>query len=126
MVSTASILPPTLPQVVILLNRKYLLTPSILMIFSSSICYLAFRHELDFGDRYDILLHFDNEIVFERNKFMNCVRRTLTTITVMLAVVISGCSSDRGTGEKQDSDKSNVTRGEQEMRKAKNQALNLT
>ncbi|MHC4692400.1 MAG: FxLYD domain-containing protein [Planctomycetota bacterium] len=43
---------------------------------------------------------------------MNCVRRTLTTITVMLAVVISGCSSDRGTGEKQDSDKSNVTRGE--------------
>jgi len=43
---------------------------------------------------------------------MNRIQRTLTTIAVMLAVVISGCSSDRGTVEKQDSDKSTATRGE--------------
>lgn len=40
------------------------------------------------------------------------IQRTLTTIAVMLAVVISGCSNDRGAGEKQDSDGSTATRGE--------------
>jgi len=43
---------------------------------------------------------------------MNHIRRILTTIAVMLAVVISGCSSDKGTSEKQDPDRSTETRGE--------------
>ena len=43
---------------------------------------------------------------------MNHIQRVLATIAVLLAVVISGCSNDRGTGEKQDSDKSTTTRGE--------------
>ena len=43
---------------------------------------------------------------------MNRIQRTLATIAVMLAVVISGCSSDRNAGEKQDSDRSTATRGE--------------
>ncbi|MHC4587565.1 MAG: FxLYD domain-containing protein, partial [Planctomycetota bacterium] len=43
---------------------------------------------------------------------MNRIQRTLATIAVMLAVVISGCSSDRGTGDKQDSDRPTATRGE--------------
>jgi len=43
---------------------------------------------------------------------MNRIQRSLATIAVMLAVVISGCSSDRNAGEKQDSDRSTATRGE--------------
>jgi hypothetical protein len=43
---------------------------------------------------------------------MNRIRRALATIAVILAVVISGCSSDRGTGDKQDSDTPTATRGE--------------
>ena len=43
---------------------------------------------------------------------MNRIQRTLATIAVMLAVVISGCSSDGGTGDKQDSDRPTATRGE--------------
>ena len=43
---------------------------------------------------------------------MNRIQRTLATIAVMLAVVISSCSSDRGAGEKQDSDRSTTTRSE--------------
>jgi hypothetical protein len=43
---------------------------------------------------------------------MNRIQRTLATIAVMLAVVISGCSSDKGTGDKQDSDRPTATRGE--------------
>jgi hypothetical protein len=34
---------------------------------------------------------------------MNHIQRTLVAIAVMLAAVISGCSSDAGTGENQDS-----------------------
>ncbi len=43
---------------------------------------------------------------------MNRIQRTLATIAVMLAVIISGCSSDRGAGEKQNSDRSTTTQGE--------------
>ncbi len=43
---------------------------------------------------------------------MNRIQIILATIAVMLAVIISGCSSDRGTGENQDSDRSTATRGE--------------
>ncbi|MHC4640717.1 MAG: hypothetical protein ACYS32_03665 [Planctomycetota bacterium] len=43
---------------------------------------------------------------------MTRIQRTLATIAVMLAIVISGCSSDRGAGERQDSDRSADTRGE--------------
>ncbi len=43
---------------------------------------------------------------------MNRIQRTLATIAVMLAVVISGCSNDRGAGEKQDSDRATAARGE--------------
>ena len=35
--------------------------------------------------------------VSERKRYMNRIQRTLATIAVMLTVVISGCSSDRGT-----------------------------
>jgi len=42
---------------------------------------------------------------------MNRIRRTLATIAVMLAIVISGCSNDKGTSE-HDSDTSSVSRGE--------------
>jgi len=38
--------------------------------------------------------------VSERKRTMNRIQRTLATIAVMLAVVISGCSSDRGTDAK--------------------------
>ncbi|MHC4753283.1 MAG: hypothetical protein ACYTFW_25890 [Planctomycetota bacterium] len=43
---------------------------------------------------------------------MNRIQRILVTIAVMLAVVIGGCSGDRGASEKQDSDGSTATRGE--------------
>ncbi len=43
---------------------------------------------------------------------MNRIQRTLAVIAVMLAVVISGCSNDKGAGEKQDSDGPTATRGE--------------
>lgn len=43
---------------------------------------------------------------------MNRIHRTLVTIAVMLAAVISGCSNDKGTGESQDSDRPTATRGE--------------
>ena len=43
---------------------------------------------------------------------MNRIQRILAMIAVMLAVVIGGCSSDNGTSEKPDSDKSTETRGE--------------
>ncbi len=43
---------------------------------------------------------------------MNRAQRTLGIIALMLAVVISGCSSDKGTGEKQDSDRPTASRGE--------------
>ena len=43
---------------------------------------------------------------------MNRIQRTLATIAVMLAVIISGCPGDRGAGENQDSDRSTATRGE--------------
>ena len=42
---------------------------------------------------------------------MEWIQRTLAVITVMLAVVISGCS-DKGTSAKQDSDSSTATQGE--------------
>lgn len=47
-----------------------------------------------------------------RKASMNRIHRTLVTIAVMLAAVISGCSNDKGTGEKQDSDRPTATRGE--------------
>ena len=43
---------------------------------------------------------------------MNRIQRTLTAIAVMLAIIISGCSSDREAGENQDSNRSTATRGE--------------
>ena len=43
---------------------------------------------------------------------MNRIQRTLAVITVMLAIVISGCSGDNGAGEKQDSDGLTESRGE--------------
>ena len=43
---------------------------------------------------------------------MNHIQRILATFAVMLAVIISGCSSDSGTSEKPDSDKSMESRGE--------------
>ena len=43
---------------------------------------------------------------------MNRIQRTLAIIAIMLATVISGCSSDKGAVEKQDSDRSTATRGE--------------
>jgi hypothetical protein len=43
---------------------------------------------------------------------MNRIQRTLAVIAVMLAVVISGCSSDEGTSEKQDSGRPEASRGE--------------
>ena len=43
---------------------------------------------------------------------MNRIQRNLAMIVVMLVVVISGCSSDKGAGEKHDSDSSTATRGE--------------
>ena len=43
---------------------------------------------------------------------MNHIHRILTAIAVMLAAVISGCSSDPGTGENQDSDSLTASRGE--------------
>jgi len=43
---------------------------------------------------------------------MNRIHRTLAMIAVILAVVLSGCSNDKGAGEKQDSDTSTATRGE--------------
>ena len=39
--------------------------------------------------------------VSERKRYMNRIQRTLATIAIMLAVVISGCSSDRGTDAKE-------------------------
>lgn len=47
-----------------------------------------------------------------RKASMNRIHRTLVTIAVMLAAVISGCSNDKGTGESQDSDRPTATRGE--------------
>ena len=52
--------------------------------------------------------------VSERKRSMNRIQRTLATIAVMLAVVISGCSSDRGADEKQDSDRLTASRSEHE------------
>ena len=43
---------------------------------------------------------------------MNRIQRTLATIAVVMAVVISGCSRDEGTGQKQDSDRPTATREE--------------
>lgn len=43
---------------------------------------------------------------------MNHIQTTLTTIAVMLAVVISGRSSDKGADGKQDSGRSTESRGE--------------
>ncbi|MFC1739700.1 FxLYD domain-containing protein [Planctomycetota bacterium] len=43
---------------------------------------------------------------------MNHIQRTLATIAIMLAIVINGCSSDRGTDGKQDSDRPTASRGE--------------
>ena len=43
---------------------------------------------------------------------MNRIERTLLTIAAMLAVVISGCSSDKGTDEKPDSDTPAARRSE--------------
>jgi hypothetical protein len=43
---------------------------------------------------------------------MNHIHTTLVAIAIMLAALISGCSSDRGTSEKQDSDSPTATRGE--------------
>ncbi|MHC4477974.1 MAG: FxLYD domain-containing protein [Planctomycetota bacterium] len=43
---------------------------------------------------------------------MNRIQRTLGTIAVTLAVVISGCSNDRGTDESQGSDSLTASRGE--------------
>ena len=43
---------------------------------------------------------------------MNYIYRTLAVIAIMLAAVISGCSNDRGAGEKQEADRSTESRGE--------------
>ncbi|MFC1636007.1 FxLYD domain-containing protein [Planctomycetota bacterium] len=43
---------------------------------------------------------------------MNRIQKTLAAFAVMLAVMISGCSSDNGTGEEPDSGKSTESRGE--------------
>ena len=43
---------------------------------------------------------------------MNHIHRTLAASSVMLAAVISGCSSDAGTGENQDSASHTASRGE--------------
>ena len=43
---------------------------------------------------------------------MNHIHKTLAAIAVMLAAVISGCSSDAGTGENQDSSSLTESRGE--------------
>jgi len=43
---------------------------------------------------------------------VNHILRTLATIAVVLVAVVSGCSSDRGTSETQDSDRPTATRGE--------------
>jgi hypothetical protein len=43
---------------------------------------------------------------------MNGIERSLVTIGVMLAVVICGCSSDKGAGEEEESERSSTTRGE--------------
>ncbi|MHC4180321.1 MAG: hypothetical protein ACYSWU_22690 [Planctomycetota bacterium] len=43
---------------------------------------------------------------------MNHVHGTLAAIAVTLAAIMSGCSSDAGTGEKQDSDGLTASRGE--------------
>ena len=48
----------------------------------------------------------------EKNTFMNRIQRIFAVIAMMLAVVISGCSGDGKTGEKQDSDRSTASRGE--------------
>ncbi len=50
--------------------------------------------------------------VSESKTSMNRIQRTLATIAVMLAAIISGCSNDKGTGERQDSDRPTATRGE--------------
>jgi hypothetical protein len=50
--------------------------------------------------------------VLESSTCINRIEGTLATIAVMLAVVISGCSSDREAGQKQDSDRPTATRGE--------------
>jgi hypothetical protein len=44
--------------------------------------------------------------------FMNHIQRILAMYAVMLAILIGGCSSDRGADEKQNSDMSTATRGE--------------
>ena len=43
---------------------------------------------------------------------MNRIQVTLITMALMLAVVISGCSSDEGASEKQDSGRPEASRGE--------------
>ena len=43
---------------------------------------------------------------------MNRIQKTLAAFAVMLAVMISGCSRDNGTGEEPDSGKSTENRGE--------------
>lgn len=43
---------------------------------------------------------------------MKDIQTILTTIAVIVAVVVGGCSGDRGTGEGRDSDKSAEIRGE--------------
>ena len=59
--------------------------------------------------------------VSEGNTFMNRIQKTLATIAVMLAAVIGSCSNDRGTGEKQDSDRSTTTRGEHDRDRGGNE-----
>jgi hypothetical protein len=49
--------------------------------------------------------------ILERRTSIEWIQRTLAVITVMLAVVISGCS-DKGTSAKQDSDSSTATQGD--------------
>lgn len=51
-------------------------------------------------------------VVLGMSTVMNRIQRILATIAVVLAVVIGGCSSDRGAGDKQDSDTPMVIRGE--------------
>lgn len=43
---------------------------------------------------------------------MNRIQRACVTIAVILAVIISSCSNDRGANEKQDSDRPTASRGE--------------
>ncbi len=43
---------------------------------------------------------------------MNHIRRVLVTIAIMLAVVVGGCSGDKGASEEHGSERTEANRGE--------------